>query len=83
MPEFYVTFGDQYPTREAHPTFPQAHRDGWLTVIAGDISVARAIAFERLGQKWSFIYASDDDLWKPEFFPLGELDRFEEADQLR
>jgi hypothetical protein len=52
MSTFYVTFGQQY-RHEAHPTFPKAHPDGWVTVVAADELAARSLAVERLGTAWS------------------------------
>jgi hypothetical protein len=43
MAEYYVTFGFQYP-REPHPRFPEAHHDGWATIVAASASEARGIA---------------------------------------
>lgn len=59
MPEFIITFGDQY-RREPHPTFPAAHPDGFVTIEAADIARARAIAFDRFGQKWSMAYSKEE-----------------------
>lgn len=79
MPIYHVTFGQQYP-REPHPTFPAAHRDGWVDVVACDLVRAREIAFQALGVKWSEMYP-DDDQWRQDrrlYYPLGCLATFSE-----
>lgn len=73
MREWFVTFGSQYP-REPHPTFEQAHRDGWVTVVAPDERAARRLTVELLGTAWSGIYEEQPESW---LFPLGELARIE------
>jgi hypothetical protein len=73
MREFYVTFGQQYH-HEPHPTFPKAHPDGWVTVVAADELAARRLAVEWLGTAWSSIYDEEPDL---ALFRLGELHRIE------
>lgn len=73
MPEYRITFGQQYP-REPHPRLPDiAHHDGWLTIIANDEDAARELAFQIAGEHWSMIYRPTpaDDFWG--IFPLGEL----------
>jgi hypothetical protein len=74
MPEFYVTFGQQYP-REPHPTFPEAHRDGWATIVAESVAGAREIAVRELGRHWAFIYAEGEI--DKSYYPAGELERFD------
>lgn len=76
MREFRVTFGQRW-RREGHPTFPAAHPDGWLTIVAPDEDRAREVAFGWLGRHWSDLYrATDPDaMWH--LYPLGELHRIE------
>jgi hypothetical protein len=73
MPEFYVTFGQQYH-HKPHPTLPQANPDGWVTVVAADELTARRLAVNWLGTAWSSIYDEEPDR---ALFPLGELHRIE------
>lgn len=70
MATFYVTFGQQYP-RERHPTFDDAHRDGWVEVDADTYAEARALTVRQLGVHWSDIYTAPD--WDPSYYPLGVL----------
>lgn len=74
MSEFYVTFGSQY-SYQPHPRFAIAHPDGWLTIVARGEEEARALAFDQLGERYSFIYGEDD---KPTLgmYPRGELARW-------
>lgn len=52
----YVTFGLQY-ARQVHPRFPQAHPDGYLTVVgAQDYETAREAVVKALGTAWSCDY---------------------------
>lgn len=81
MPEYRVTFGQKYHSRETHPTFPDAHPDGWLTIVAPDYWTARHAAVQQLGTSWSDIMTLEtlgvgDQEWK-RLFPLGELGRIE------
>ena len=48
MKTYCVTFGQSHPLR-----------DGWIEVEAESESSARELAFDILGQKWSFMYAKD------------------------
>lgn len=73
MSTFVVTFGQQYPDRATHASFPQAHRDGWVAVEARDDAEARSIAFQWLGAAWSMLYTREE--FNPSFFPLGCLAR--------
>ena len=72
MKEYYVTFGQQYRTKP-HPLVKYAHPDGWLTVIARDMTTAREKAFAELGPDWSFIYETEK--FDGGYFPMGELHR--------
>lgn len=82
MAEYRLTFGQRY-AREPHPTFPAAHPDGWVTIIAPTWSAGRAFASDRFGRHWAFLYAEEEfgatSAW-PEpmsvLFPRGELGRF-------
>lgn len=75
--EFRVTFGQQY-AREAHPTLPEAHPDGWLAVFATSEEEARSTAFAVCGPRWAFLYDTAETspgVW--DLYPLGELARVE------
>jgi hypothetical protein len=69
--EFYVTFGQRY-AREPHPTFPAAHPDGYVVIVAPSEPIARAAAFSAFGTAWAFIYERPPE---PRFAPRGELAR--------
>lgn len=69
MPEFYITFGQQY-RQEKHPV-SYVHPDGYVKIIAKDADQARAKAFEVFGKRWSFFY---EEVPKAEHFPLGVLE---------
>lgn len=74
--EYYCTFGSQYtPRNERHPVYDKAHRDGWVVIEASSYAQARAEVERRLGTRWSMLYGPDG--WEPEYFPLGELDRWD------
>ncbi len=77
MTEFRVTFGVKYRSAP-HPAFGKAHPDGWVTIVAPDEDTARKAAVDLLGDHWAFIYdpSALDPAWD-EWFPLGELHRFE------
>lgn len=73
--EFRVTFGQRFH-RDEHPTFPAAHPDGWVTILAADRDTAHRAAMERLGQAWGSLYQQGDDIdWS--MFPRGELARWD------
>jgi hypothetical protein len=76
LAEYRVTFGQRYH-HEAHPLFPAARPDGWVTILAYDDAGARAIAFSMFDQYWSFMYGPSDRPQKywDETFPVGELAR--------
>lgn len=75
MNEYFVTFGSQYnPKQERHPYLDVAHRDGWVTVVAETYDQARAEVERRLGTRWSMLYGADG--FEPDYFPLGELARW-------
>lgn len=71
--EFYVTFGGKY-AREAHPRLSVAHPDGWVTIEADDYEQARAATVALLGTAWCWLHDTPRD---PEWFPAGELARFD------
>lgn len=78
MAEYFVTFGSQYtPRNERHPNYDKAHRDGWVTIVADSYDQARDEVVRRLGVRWSMLYGADG--FEPEYFPLGELDRWDAA----
>jgi len=72
MAEYMVTFGQRY-AREPHPTFGDAHPDGWVVVEAADYEQARALVVGWLGSAWAFLYEAED--FQASFFPRGELHR--------
>lgn len=75
MPEYFLTFGSQYtPRNQRHPTFDKAHADGWVVIDADSYEQARAEVVRRLDTRWSMLYGADG--FEPEFFPLGELARW-------
>lgn len=80
--EYFVTFGSQYtPRNQRHPNYDKAHADGWVVVHADDYEQARAEVVRRLGVRWSMLYG--DDGFSPEYFPLGELDRWDARQPIR
>lgn len=72
LENFYVTFGQRYSYDE-HPTFPEAHPDGWLEIHAEDYWAAREIAVYALGDAWAFIYSEDDFASSRFRYPRGAL----------
>lgn len=78
MAAFAVTFGQQYK-REPHPYFGKAHPDGFVVIVAPDWDTARRMAFDNLGQAWSFMYPYDtpeEQATVDGYQPLGELARW-------
>jgi hypothetical protein len=75
--EFRITFGLRY-RYDVHPHFPQAHPDGWLTIVARDEEIARQIAHVVLDFDWAGIYAGpfDEDAWRRKH-PAGEITRID------
>ena len=76
---FYVTFGGKYRT-EPHPTFREAHPDGYVRIEACCEEDARSQAKVVLGRAWSHLY-----LQVPEFVyaPRGEIGVIENAELRR
>jgi hypothetical protein len=74
MQTFYVTFGVKY-REEQHPIWPNAHPDGYLTVIAKDESMARRFTAALLATNWAFIY--DEEHFNISRWTRGELGRIE------
>lgn len=75
---FYFTFGQNY-RNETHPNFPDAHPDGWVTIIADDFHSARTKAVELFGVSNGsilFAFQYDDTDFKPNFYPKGEIGCF-------
>ena len=71
--EYRVTFGFGHIP---HPRLPEAHHDGWLTVVAADELAARVATIARIGTRWSFIYGPTDIHYPTEqHYPRGELYR--------
>jgi len=71
-PTFHLTFGARYAT-ETHPTCPSARPDGWVAVVAPNLTAARAFVIDRFGTRWCDLYG--DDTFQPSYYPLGELAR--------
>jgi len=76
--EYRVTFGQKY-RGETHPSFPEAHPDGWLTIVAEDRGQARAAAAAKLGREWCDMYGPESWPHVSHYFPLGELGRIDAA----
>lgn len=71
--EYRVTFGSGHVP---HPRLPEAHPDGWLTVVAADELAARVATIERIGRAWAFIYSPGDSHYPDErHYPRGEVYR--------
>ena len=68
MKKFYLTFGSDHPLSE-----------NWIEIEAEDLFKARALAFDKFGQKWSWMY--DEEEWNSgnsanswmTFFPGGKI----------
>ena len=71
MPNFYLTFGQRY-NQEEHPTFINAHPDGYVRIEAPDKESARKRAFEIFSTHWAFLYA-EEGIWDPSRYPRGEI----------
>lgn len=73
LKEFRVTFGQRY-RRDAHPSLPEAHPDGYVAVMATDFDAARRIVIGHLGAAWAFLYAGpfDETEWAAHY-PMGRL----------
>jgi len=52
---YYLTFGQKEREGE-HPTFPDAHPDGFITIVATNMESARKKAFDHIGNRFAFIY---------------------------
>lgn len=77
MPDFYVTFGSQFP-RERHPTWGPAHHDGWVRLVGPeDPDTAASWCWQMFGSGWSNLYPHEPD---DGFFPLGEIGRIYTGD---
>jgi hypothetical protein len=75
MTEFAVTFGQKY-ARDRHPSFPGAHPDGYVIIVADDFQAARACAIAHFGVFWCDLYGPDTWESSRRYFPAGELARF-------
>jgi hypothetical protein len=77
---FYFTFGHKYAYK-AHPNYPNANPNGWVTIMAADFYTARMKSVEIFGQGpgGAVLFASqyDDSNFEPKYFPAGEIERFE------
>lgn len=71
---FYFTFGQQYNGYN-HPLYPDAHRDGWVRIIAESEGKARDKAFELFGPHFATSYPEDH--FEKGFFRMGEIECFE------
>ena len=70
MSNYFVTFGQKY-AREPHPTFPGAHPDGVLKVVAEDEADARRLVFDTIGRFWAFMYDEEQITESMHFYPYG------------
>jgi len=75
---FYFTFGQRY-AREEHPSYPLAHPNGWVTIVAKDWETARRKAEELFTHDGQLLFSHDydDSNFESEYFPMGEIERFE------
>jgi len=73
MLEYFITFGQQYDDLN-HIHSRGGHRDGWCTIVAPNIELARTLAFSILGEEWCAIYSKNT--FDSESYPKGELMRF-------
>lgn len=76
---FYFTFGHRYAD-ELHPFYPKANPHGWVTIWAADYNTARMKSVEIFGVKdgcVQFAFQYDEQNWEPQYFPYGEIERFE------
>lgn len=73
--EYRITFELQYRYLP-HPTFPDAHPDGYLTIVCSDEQTAINIAHAVLDSTWAFHYPApfNEKRWAQNY-PLGELAR--------
>lgn len=70
MPEYRITFG-QRERHEEHPTFPAAHPDGYVTIVAEDYDAARNIAIRHLGRRFAFQYEQPAEGWANHWTTTG------------
>lgn len=70
--EFMITFRLRHEGVN-HPTFPAAHRDGYVTIDAPSEADARCVARRHLGNAWGNILPAHPTT--PALYPLGELAR--------
>lgn len=75
---FYFTFGQRY-RREEHPSYPLAHPDGYVTIVANNWEAARQKAVELFTAKEGLLFSMqyDDSNFNDEYYPRGEIERFE------
>lgn len=77
---FYFTFGQKY-SDEPHPNYPKAHPSGYVTIMASDYMEARTKSIDIFGKGPKgdvlFAFQYDDTDFKPGYFPMGEIERFE------
>lgn len=66
-----VTFGQRY-RRERHPSFADAHPDGWVVIVADDEWQARDTAMRLFGEQWAFLY-SEGEFFRLQSAPLRQL----------
>jgi len=71
MEKFYLTFGVQYGSREAHPRGAHVHGDGYVAITAQDYATARDIAVQLYGIQWSDLYTEEN--FDASFCPRGPL----------
>jgi hypothetical protein len=75
--EYRVTFGQKYH-REEHPTCPEAHPDGWVTILAPNYVLARRSAADVL-ERWfcDLVDVAEQPDYPWDLYPRGELCRWE------
>lgn len=78
MKNYYFTFGSNHWNSSGVPM-----QNFWVRVVAKDYGKAREIFIEEFSSQkmetpmsWSFQY--EEDKFKPEFFPQGEYEVFEQ-----
>lgn len=70
MKQYYVTFGQKYRT-DKHPTYRDAHPDGYYLIEAEDLETATLIAFATFNANWANIYSEEE--FDSSFYSKGQL----------
>lgn len=82
MAEYRITFGQQYAI-DPHPTFPAAHPNGYVTILAESYDEARDIAIRHLGRRFAFQYEQPPEGWTNHWTETGVHSRFFRGEPLR